>query len=291
MEKKTENLLTRAELLLWLCRKELYRRKIDELKKRCIREQDEVARLEGGFFSKLRRDHDESLEKKKNEFIWVQKELERVQKILAGAEENIPALKKKLENNPSIYKGEEYEDAEKSLFDWCIFMERAHEVIALTNKCLDEGWMERTHSYSNPGNLENCLVFQEDVEELYRIMEGFLSAVGRVRYLPGIRIDDKMLLRRSKRTTYYGGKTIVFLRKGYAAVQIDLHELDFRNLWGGWAVGDALERKLKEIEQLEQLFSEMIKEHIVLGEELLRKAGGNSFKRPEKNIFGFEIER
>lgn len=291
MEQKTEALLVKTELLLWLCRKELHRRKVDELRKQCVREQEDVTRVESSLFSKLRRNHDERLEKEKEEYEQARRELEQVEKILAEAEEKIPALKAKLENISSIYKGEEYEDAEKLLFDWCSFMERGYEVIALTNKCLEEGWAERIRSYGNPGNLENCIVFQEEVEELYGIMDGFLSVVGRVRYLPGIRIDDKMLLQRSRRTTYYGGKTLVFLRKGYAAVQIDLHELDFSNLWGGWAVGDALERKLKEVEQLERLFFGIIKEYIALGEEVFRKVKMDTFKVPEQNIFGFEMEK
>ena len=211
-------------------------------------------------------------------------ELELVEKELMELERQISEL----ENVSSIYNAEGLNDAEKELHDWCAVAEQAYEVIALTNRCLEEGWVERMRSYSNPGNLKNCVAFQENVEELYRIMDGFLSMVGRVRYLPGIRVKNNTLLQRSSRTTYYGGKTLVFLQKGRDAVQIDLHELDFKNLWGGWAAGDALERKLKEIELLEQLFSGIIKEYIILGEELLRKVRTNRFQPTEKDIFGFE---
>lgn len=279
-----EALQNRAELLLLKCRKELYFGKVDELKKKCRKEQDDVLRMEGSLFSKLRRDYEERLTEEKKEALRADLELELVEKELMELERQISEL----ENVSSIYNAEGLNDAEKELHDWCAVAEQAYEVIALTNRCLEEGWVERMRSYSNPGNLKNCVAFQENVEELYRIMDGFLSMVGRVRYLPGIRVKNNALLQRSSRTTYYGGKTLVFLQKGRDAVQIDLHELDFKNLWGGWAAGDALERKLKEIELLEQLFSGIIKEYIILGEELLRKVRTNRFQPTEKDIFGFE---
>lgn len=279
-----EALQNRAELLLLKCRKELYFDKLDELKKKCRKEQDDVLRMEGSLLAKIRRDHEDRLSEEKQEAARAQLELELAEKELAELEHQISAL----ENVSSIYNADDLNEVEKELHDWCDFVELGYEMIVLTNKCLQEGWAERMRSYSNPGNLENCIAFQEDAEMLYRTMDVFLSKAGRVRYLPGIRIKNQMLLQRSSRTTYYGGKTLVFLREGYDVVQIDLHELDFKNLWGGWAVGDALERKLKEIELLEQLFSGIIKEYIILGEELLRKVRTNRFQPTEKDIFGFE---
>lgn len=279
-----EALQNRAELLLLKCRKGLYFGKVDELKKKCRKEQDDVLRMEGSLFSKLRRDYEERLVEEKKEALRADLELKLVEKELMELERQISEL----ENISSIYNVEELNDAEKELHGWCDFVELGYEMIVLTNKCLQEGWAERRRSYSNPGNLENCIAFQEDAEMLYRTMDVFLSKAGRVRYLPGIRIKNQMLLQRSSRTTYYGGKTLVFLREGYDVVQIDLHELDFKNLWGGWAAGDALERKLKEIELLEQLFSGIIKEYIILGEELMRKVRMHRFQLAEKDIFGFE---
>ena len=279
-----EALQNRAELLLLKCRKELYFGKVDELKKKCRKEQDDVLRMEGSLLAKIRRDHEDRLAEEKQEAARAQLELELAEKELAELEHQISAL----ENVSSIYNADDLNEVEKELHDWCDFVELGYEMIVLTNKCLQEGWAERMRSYSNPGNLENCIAFQEDAEMLYRTMDVFLSKAGRVRYLPGIRIKNQMLLQRSSRTTYYGGKTLVFLREGYDVVQIDLHELDFKNLWGGWAVGDALERKLKEIELLEQLFSGIIKEYIILGEELFRKIRTNRFQPAEKDIFGFE---
>ena len=279
-----EALQNRAELLLFKCRKELCFGKLGELKKKCNKEQDDVLRMEGSLFAKLRRDHEERLAEEKQEAVRAKLELELAEKEMVEMERKIVSL----EGVSSIYNADDLNDAERELHEWCSFMEQAHEVLVLTNKCLREGWVERMCSYSNPGNLENCIVFQEDVEELYRIMDKFLSMVGRVRYLPGIRVKHNALLQRSSRTTYYGGKTLVFLREGYAPVQIDLHELDFKNLWGGWAVGDALERKLREVEQLKALFSEMIEKAIVRGEELLGKVRMSHFHSTEIDIFGFE---
>lgn len=277
-------LLTRTELLILRCQKELFFGRLDELKKRCNKEQDDVLRVEGSIFAKLRRDYEDRLLEEKQEAEQAKLELELAEKELAELECQISEL----ESISSIYNADDLNEVEKELHDWCDFVELGYEMIVLANKCLQEGWAERMRSYSNPGNLENCIAFQEDAEMLYRTMDVFLSKAGRVRYLPGIRIKNQMLLQRSSRTTYYGGKTLVFLREGYDVVQIDLHELDFKNLWGGWAVGDALERKLKEIELLEQLFSGIIKEYIILGEELLRKVRANRFQPTEKDIFGFE---
>ena len=278
-----EALLNRAELLLWKCRKELYFGKLDELKKKCVKEQDDVLRMEGNLFAKLRRDYEERLEEEKKESFCANLELEQAEKELTEIEEKIALF----EGVSSIYNADDLNDAEREMHEWCLFAEQTYEVLVLTNECLLKGWQERMQSYSNPGNLEKCIAFQEDVEELYRIMGGFLSEVGRVRYLPGIRVKNNALLQRSSRTTYYGGKTLVFLRDGYDPVQIDLHELDFKNLWGGWAVGDALERKLKEIEQLRRLFSKIAEESIVRGENMLRKVKMSRFQPAEKGIFGF----
>ena len=185
-----EALQNRAELLLLKCRKELYFGKVDELKKKCRKEQDDVLRMEGSLFSKLRRDYEERLTEEKKEALRADLELELVEKELMELERQISEL----ENVSSIYNAEGLNDAEKELHDWCAVAEQAYEVIALTNRCLEEGWVERMRSYSNPGNLKNCVAFQENVEELYRIMDGFLSMVGRVRYLPGIRVKNNTLL-------------------------------------------------------------------------------------------------
>ena len=170
-------LQNRAELLLFKCRKELCFGKLGELKKKCNKEQDDVLRMEGSLFAKLRRDHEERLAEEKQETVRAKLEPELAEKEMVEMERKIVSL----EGVSSIYNADDLNDAERELHEWCSFMEQAHEVLVLTNKCLREGWVERMCSYSNPGNLENCIVFQEDVEELYRMIDKSVSMVGRVR--------------------------------------------------------------------------------------------------------------
>lgn len=172
-----EALLNRAELLLLKCRKGLYFGKLDELRKKCVKEQDDVLRMEGNLFAKLRRDYEERLEEEKKESFCASLELEQAEKELTEIEEKIALF----EGVSSIYNADDLNDAER-----------------------------------------------------------------------------------------------------------EMHELDFKNLWGGWAVGDSLERKLKEIEQLRRLFYGIAEESIIQGETMLRKVKMSRFQPVERDIFGFE---
>lgn len=114
-----EALQNRAELLLLKCRKELYFGKVDELKKKCRKEQDDVLCMEGSLFSKLRRDYEERLTEEKKEALRTDLELKLVEKELMELERQISEL----ENVSSIYNVEELNDAEKELHGWCEMME------------------------------------------------------------------------------------------------------------------------------------------------------------------------
>jgi hypothetical protein len=74
-----------------------------------------------------------------------------------------------------------------------------------------------------------------------------------------------------------GGKTLVFMREGYGPFRLDLHEFYLREMESGWATGEALERKRKEIDSLERLCRSIVIEKVSLGEELLRKVKMNRF--------------
>ena len=71
-----EGLLARAELLLLKCGKELFFGRLEELKKNRTKGQDNVARLEGSLFSKLRRDYEERMAEEKERAIRAKLELE-----------------------------------------------------------------------------------------------------------------------------------------------------------------------------------------------------------------------
>ena len=58
---------------------------MDELKKKCVKEQDDVLRMEGNLFAKLRRDYEERLEEEKKESFCANLELEQAEKELADS--------------------------------------------------------------------------------------------------------------------------------------------------------------------------------------------------------------
>lgn len=276
-------LLNRAELLLLKCRKELVFDRLDELKKKYNKEQGDVLRMEGNLLAKLRRDHEERLEEEKQEVVQVQLELEMVEKELADIEQKILVL----ESVSSIYNAEDLDDTEKELDNWCEWAKQAYEVLMLTRKCMDTGKTARLSAYSGPGDREKNLVFQENMGLMMEKMTPFLLTVGRVRFLPGMRMKT---IRGTRRNLTMNGKTLAFFWKDHPSAEIDILDFDLRELYGSWAVGDTLDRKLKELEELESLVCWIVEEKLTVGKELLRKVRINRFRMPEKDVFGFEKE-
>ena len=276
-----EALLNRAELLLWKCRKELCFGKLDELKKKCVKEWDDVLRMEGNLFAKLRRDYEEWLEEEKKESFCANLELEQAEKELTEIEEKIALF----EGVFSIYNMEEMNDVEMELHSWCEMMEKGWMAFSSLHKWMADAEAERLRVYSNPAKAEKNEQMHDALDEFFVRLDTFLSAVGRVRYLPGIRINNGF---RTNRTMVMGGKTLVFMRESYGPFRLDLHECYLREMENGWATGEALGRKLREIECLESLCRSIVIEKVPVGEELLRKAKMSRFQPAEKDIFGFD---
>lgn len=283
-----EVLQTRGELLFWKCKRELEKPRISGLREQSIREQDEVERAKRSIFAKLRGNYDENLGKEKAESVKAQLKLERVEKLLADAEEKIPVLEEKIKENTFLYNVEEFGEEERELHDWCCLMEKACDVISLTNRCVEEGESARLTAYSGPGDKEKCMAFQEDMILLMPKIEKILSATGRIRFLPGMRMKT---MRGTRRNLLMNGKTLIYFCKGHSSVEIDILDFDLSELYGSWAVGETLDRKLKELAELKQLLRDVIEEKIFEGEELLRKSKRNAIMNTEKDIFGFEKER
>lgn len=287
MEKRIEPLLAAAELLLWKCRKELYFGRLEELKKQCTKEQDDVVRLEGGLFSRLLRDYEERLEEEKEEAARANLELELAEKELAEVESRITVLEGKMEDIPSIYHMEELDDAEKELYDWCEVMDKGWLAFSSLHNWMTAAETERLRVYSNPADREKNKQMHEELDMFFLRLQEFLSMVGRMRYLPGVRVNQGF---RINRTTAMGGKTLMFFRKGYGTFQLDIHECYLREMESGWATGEALERKGKELVHLERLCRSILVEKLSSGEELLRKVRLGRYKPSEKDIFGFAKE-
>ena len=279
-----EALQNRAELLLFKCRKELCFGKLGELKKKCNKEQDDVLRMEGSLFSKLRRDHEERLAEEKQEAVCAKLELELAEKEIMKMEQKIVSL----EDVSSIYNAEDLNDAERELHDWCEMMEKGLVAFSSLHNWMSEAEAERLRVYSNPAKTEKNEQMHDALDTFFLQLDAFLSTVGRVRYLPGVRVNTGF---RINRTQAMGGKTLMFFRKGYGTFQLDLHEFYLREMESGWATGEALERKLKELEHLERLCRSIIIEKLPQGEDLLRKVRISYFHSTEKDIFGFEKKR
>ena len=180
-----EALQNRAELLLLKCRKELRFGHLDELKKKCNKERDDVLRMEGSLFAKLRRDHEDRLAEEKQEAARVQLELELAEKELAELERQIFVL----ENVSSIYNVEELHDVEKELHDWCEMMEKGWLAFSSLHKWMAEAEAERLRLYSNPAKAEKNVKMHDALDTFFLQLNAFLSMVGRVRYLPGVRVN------------------------------------------------------------------------------------------------------
>lgn len=291
MQNMKEVLQIRAELALWATRKEVHHLRVNKLKRKLISEQNDVERMErNGIFSRIksRGGFDEKLEKEKAEAEEVRIELERVETLLLGADKKIPFLEKKMKelqlDGVDIDKTT-LSGMEKELLDWCEMMELAEKVIALNNHCIEEGTAALLCTYSGSENREKNLEFQQDVNMLMQKTEEFLSKIGRVRYLPGRRLKT---IQGVKRNSALNGRMLLFFWPGHKSTEIDIQDFDFQELWGSWAVGDTMERKLKELKELEQLFYSIAEEKMALGEEFLRKLRCESLISSEKNLFGFE---
>ena len=210
------------------------------------------------------------------------KSIEQEEKLRSELGERILELKKESE---AVLSDKEDVAEGGELHNWCKWAEQAYEILMLTRKCIDDGKVARLPAYSGPGDREKNLVFQENMELLMEELHPFLSTVGRVRFLPGMRMKT---IRGTRRNLIMNGKTLAFFWKDHPSVEIDILDFDLRELYGSWAVGDTLDRKLKELDELESLICWIIEEKLAEGEGLLRKVRTNLFQTPEKDIFGFE---
>ena len=288
MERARELLLAKAELLLWQCRKEMYAGKVAELRKQYTIEQDEAERAERSFFAKLRRNYEENLGKEKAEVIKVRLELERIEKIIAEAEEKIPLLERKMENDSFLYNIEDFTEEEKELRNWCQWMEEAYAVIALANRCIEEGREARLAAYSGPGDREKNLLFQNNINLLMEKIESLLMVIGRVRYLPGMRMKT---IYGTRRNLLMNGRTLCFFWKDHAVAEIDILDFDLSELYGSWAVGETVERKQKELDEIYALLCMILEEKISCGNDLLLKTKRSYQLTGKRDIFGFEIQK
>ena len=285
MQKRTDALMMQSELLICLCKKELYFWKIEELKKKSVEKKDAFARLEGNLFLKLKSGYEDNRSKAEEEFLQAEKELSNAEKDLLELDKRISELRGiNIEETMSV---EEMSDGEKELYAWCCVADMFWETFSLLHKCIKDGTAEQLRVISHAADMKKNAELHDDIDTFFGKLDEALSMVGKVRYLPGLRVKHSF---RTTRNELLGGKTLMFLRNGYAPFKLDIHDCYLRETESGWATGLALDAKLKELKMLELLCREIIREQVLHGEILLKNVKMRSYLPVEKDIFGFNRE-
>ena len=117
-----------------------------------------------------------------------------------------------LEGVSSIYDVDDLSDTEKELHDWCEMMEKGWVAFSSLHNWMADAQAERLRVYSNPADRVKNEQMHDGLDAFFLQLEAFLSMVGRVRYLPGVRVNTGFHI---NRTQAMGGRTILFFRKGY----------------------------------------------------------------------------
>lgn len=142
MANTREILRAQAEWVLWNGRKVVYRSRVEELQSKYILEQDDVNRMQiglSGFLSKRKRGYEEKLEKEMAEAAAVKEELERLQKLVAAADEKLPILELQLKAFAEEWEkldGSLLHGEEKEIYQWCKETEKCVKVVKEINFCI-----------------------------------------------------------------------------------------------------------------------------------------------------------
>ena len=285
MQKRTDALMMWSELLICLCKKELYFGKIEEVKKKSVEKKDAVARMEGNLFLKLKSDYEDNRLKAEEEFVQAEKELLDAEGELLVLNERISELRDT--NIEETLLMEEMPDTEKELYEWCCLANKLWETFSLLHRCIEDGTVEQLRVISHAADMKKNAELHDDIDSFFRKLDDALSMVGKVRYLAGLRVKHGF---RTNRNELLGGKTLMFLRNGYAPFKLDIHDCYLREMESGWATGLALGAKVKELKCLELLCRGIVQEQVLYGEGLLRNAKMRVYSPAEKDILGFDKE-
>lgn len=285
MRERTDALMMWSELLICLCKKELYFGKIEELQKRSAEKKDVFSCMKGNFFLKLKMDYQENLVRAEEEFLEAEKELLEAEKELIALDEKISGLRGS--NIERTLISEEMSDEEEELHTWCYLAEKFWEMFSLLHSCIENGTAEQLRVISHAADMKKNAELHDDIDTFFAKLDDALSMVGKVRYLAGLRVKNGF---RTNRSELLGGKTLMFLRNGYPPFKLDIRDCYLREMESGWATGLALDAKLKELKVLELLCRGIVQEQVLRGEVLLKNVKMRSYFTAEKDIFGFDRE-
>lgn len=176
-----EALRNRAELALWSGRKAVHQPRLKSLQSRYILEQDDVNRLERGFFSKLKRGYEGKVEKEKAEVEAAKVEWEKITALMQIADEKLPVL----ELQAKLYK-DFWETADttvltgedKALFHWCQQAEMCMGLAREANLCIMKLKEAQQYAFAGPVAYDEVMLrLQGQIDRLWMNAEGFLKDV------------------------------------------------------------------------------------------------------------------
>ena len=268
MNEYREALCIKAEVALWRARRTVYQQRVEQLKNRYILEQDDVERIEDSFFARWRKNYEATLGKEKAEALKAKLELERVEGLVRDAGEKYVLFSGEAERYTQLWEKadqSEWSETEKELCIWCEEMELAEAAATANNSCLMMLSGELKKFHDGKEDEKELIYLQERVSESYRAAENFLEAVGRLRKMPGTPIKTV----RGERRVMDGGYTMLFMRWEHPPVELRMRNFDFAEVKGGLHISEALHRLRGDLEELHELFVELIEEKTVSGEALL----------------------
>ena len=270
MQNVREALRVRVELLICRAYRAVYRQKIELLKSQYILEKDDVERVKRSFFARLKNNYEAKLGKEKAEALKVRLELERTEKLFREAEEQLPALQEKAEGDREFWGNAElnsWNEDEKHLLAWCEEMELLEEAAVTNDRCLVMLSGELRKFYDGKEDEEELIYLQKRVAESYIAAEKFLESIGRLRVMEGTTIKTVY----GERRVLNGGSTKLFMRRGHSPVELRMRNFDFEKVKGGLHISEALLQLRGDLEEVHQLFAELLEEKVEAGKELMQQ--------------------
>lgn len=181
MANMKEALKIRAELALWSGRKAVHQPRLKSLQSKYILEQDDVNRLERGFFSKLKRGYEEKVEKEKAEVEAAKVEWEKITALMQTADEKLPVLELQAKAYEGFWEAADTTaliGEDKALFHWCQQAELCMRLARETNFCIMKLKEAQEYAFAGPVAYDEVMLrLQGQIDRLWMSAEGFMRDV------------------------------------------------------------------------------------------------------------------
>lgn len=264
-----EALRNRAELALWSGRKAVHQPRLNSLQSKYILEQDDVNRMERGFFSKWKRGYDEKLEKERADVEEAKAEWEKISALMKIADEKLPVLELKARSYEEFWETADTSfltGEDKSLLQWCQQAEMCMRLARETNLCIMKLKEAQQYAFAGAVAYEEVMIgLQGQIDRLWMSAEGFLKDVCNME-----RVDK-------------GKHSLAFLEAGKSELARVCRQ------WSHW---EEIGRDLKvhhtlfemeaNLNKLREQFGDVFEDLAEDGEELLQRMNGGESHFCEK---------